>query len=159
MTSQLLPPRFLSKIEIDSQTNCWNWIASKYPNGYGQFVHGLNGRFKGIGAHRYAYELLVGPIPEGLQIDHLCRNRACVNPSHMEAVTQRVNLLRGETIAARQARQTQCVRGHPFNEVNTYSWKGHRKCRACGRACARARRQAKDSITQEARYGGDYETI
>lgn len=107
---------------------CWEWMAFRQPDGYGQLGRGgKRGGF--VLAHRFAYELLVGPIPEGLQIDHLCRNRSCVNPAHLEPVTLVENLRRGE-----RAQQTHCKRGHPFDDANTYrSPNGHRHCRACRR--------------------------
>lgn len=95
-------------------------------------------------AHRVAFELVVGPIPEGLVLDHTCRNRPCVNPSHLEAVTQRTNLLRGETIAARHAARTVCVNGHPLEGDNVrLEPRGRyvmRRCRTCVRDRARERR-------------------
>ena len=85
-------------------------------------------------AHRFAYETFVGPIPEGLTIDHLCRIRHCVNPEHLEAVTDRVNILRGEGISAQHARATHCPQGHPYDLINTYvAPDGDRDCRDCRR--------------------------
>jgi len=87
------------------------------------------------------WEYAYGQISEGLDIDHLCRNRRCVNPYHLRTVTRRVNLLAGKTIVARQARQEYCVHGHAFTEANTYRWQGHRFCRTC-----RSRRNRERSI-------------
>lgn len=124
--------RFWAKVLIGD--DCWEWTASKDGPGYGIFR--LNRRL--YKAHRISYELLVGKIPDGLVIDHLCRNRACVNPSHMEPVTNRENILRGEGLAAKQARQTHCKYGHPLFGSNLYvlprgSKKGMRQCRECHR--------------------------
>jgi hypothetical protein len=86
--------------------------------------------------HRLAYEVFVGPIPDGLQIDHLCRQRACCNPDHLEAVTCRVNLLRGDTITAREAATTHCPQGHEYTEANTYRRPDNpikRDCKICRR--------------------------
>lgn len=84
------------------------------------------------GAHRVAYEIVKGPIPKGLQIDHLCRVPACINPNHLEAVTAQVNTLRGVSPAAQQARQTHCKRGHELNAVNMVRYgDGHRRCKTC----------------------------
>jgi hypothetical protein len=83
-------------------------------------------------SHRIAYQLLVGPIPDGLVLDHLCRNRACCNPRHIEPVSQRENLMRGETVCASHAIKTHCINGHAFDEANTYiDREGKRKCREC----------------------------
>lgn len=108
---------------------CWEWTGAHTGGGYGATYK--SGRQ--VVAHRIAYELLVGPIPEGLQLDHLCRNRGCVNPAHLEPVSQRVNLLRGDTVVARHAAKTHCDAGHPFDLFNTYWWHGARHCRACRR--------------------------
>lgn len=122
---------------------CWPWTAGGDGNGYGYFRVGA----KRVLAHRFVYELLVGPIPEGLQIDHLCRVRACCNPDHLEAVTQRENLLRGAGHPAVNAAKTHCVNGHEFTPENTYVWHGGRHCRACRRA-SRLRTAAKGAARE-----------
>lgn len=97
---------------------------------------------KQIVAHRFAYESMRANIPSGLQLDHLCRTRLCVNPWHLEPVTARVNILRSEGAAAHNARQTACLRGHAFTEENTLLLNGRRCCRACNRRKARLNRAA-----------------
>lgn len=123
---------------------CWNWTGAISSGGYGNFYTG-GGRAaaRHVHAHRFAYELLIDPIPEGMCLDHLCRNRKCVNPDHLEVVTRGENVLRGDTLAGRAARATKCKHGHPFDVANTYiTREGHRHCRACGRrrALEKARR-------------------
>ena len=120
--------RFWQKVKVGSPESCWLWQANKSRGGYGKFF--LAGRGN-IYAHRFAYELAVGPIPKGMQIDHLCRNRACVNPDHMESVSSKTNTLRGTNSAAGNARKTHCLRGHAFTEANTYLHAGSRLCRQC----------------------------
>lgn len=94
---------------------CWLW-TKHLVEGYGQFDTGPTSDRRVFTAHRWSYLQLVGPIPDGLQLDHLCRNTACVNPKHLEPVTIRENLLRGETHAAANARKTACARGnHPYD--------------------------------------------
>ena len=107
---------------------CWLWTAST-TKGYGGF--GDSGLM--VRAHRWAYEFCVGPIPEGLTLDHLCRVKACVNTDHLEPVTQRVNVLRSPVgLTAINARKTHCYRGHAFTEKNTYLMKaGGRRCKEC----------------------------
>lgn len=108
--------RFWSKVERLGVDECWPWKAGKIPGGYGAVWDKRidNNRL----AHRTAYEMLVGPVPDGLEIDHLCRNRACVNPNHMEVVTAKENVLRGIGISAQNARKTHCKNGHPFDTVH-----------------------------------------
>ncbi len=119
---------------------CWVWQRSTDTKGYGRlWVDGRNQH-----AHRRAYELVKGPIPDGLTIDHLCRVHACINPDHLEAVTNRENILRGTGPTAANARKTHCLRGHPFDEANTRVHHGHRRiCRTCHRLRRAARRRVK----------------
>lgn len=112
---------------------CWPWLASLNNSGYGHFKV----KSKIPGAHRVSYTLLVGDIPQGLQLDHLCKNRKCVNPAHLEPVTQRENTLRGESFSAVCARKTICPQGHPYDDSNTSYYKGSRCCRECARLKAR----------------------
>lgn len=117
---------------------CWIWTAGKTDEGYGNF--GLNAtrrERKNIAAHRFSYQLLKGEIPIGLVSDHLCRNRACVNPSHLEIVDERTNILRGVGPCAVNAAKKFCIHGHEFTEENTYIWHGKRKCRTCHRRICR----------------------
>lgn len=127
--------RLMDKVEM-IPSGCWLWTATLSGKGYGQF------RFRGKLwiAHRAAYEIFVGPIPEGATLDHLCRVRRCVNPEHLEPVSQRENLLRGDTITARHAAATHCPRGHEYNSENTYVQPitGGRRCRTCRREQRRA---------------------
>jgi len=118
--------RFWEK--VDRSGDCWLWTAYVGARGYAYIVTG--GRV--APAHRLAYEWLVGPIPEGLEIDHLCRVRHCVNPAHLEPVTHRENDLRGVGIAAQNARKTHCERGHPLSGDNIRIRKeGWRTCLFC----------------------------
>lgn len=111
--------------QIHFKPGCWEWLGHKNDRGWG--------RFGGQQAHRVAFEIWVGPIPVGLTIDHLCRNRGCVNPDHLEAVSTAINVLRGETITAANLAKTHCPQGHPYDEQNTLAQGGRRYCRECMR--------------------------
>lgn len=113
---------------------CWLWEGYINPDGYG--------RLGQVGAHRISYELHVGPIPDGLVIDHLCRVRHCVSPDHMEPVTNRENILRGRI--GEQCLRTHCPHGHEYDEANTIvQGDGKRRCRACRRAIENRRNRRK----------------
>lgn len=112
-----------------SATGCWNWTASRDPGGYGKF--GMSGSDLRC-AHRIAHELWTGPIPAGYQVDHLCRNRRCVRPDHLEAVSPAVNQHRGVGFAGVNHRKTHCPHGHAYDDENTWiSGQGGRFCRMC----------------------------
>lgn len=124
---------------------CWIWTGARTTKGYGQFRHeGVR-----VLAHRYSYEIHVGPIPEGLTLDHLCRNHPCVNPAHLEPVTMAENLARGTSPTAINGAKTHCIRRHPFDEANTWiEGNGRRHCRTCARN--RYRRKAGLPIEESA---------
>jgi hypothetical protein len=125
-------------------SGCWEWTGSRMA-GYGQFGTRTAGCRRGLttAAHRIAYELVVGQVRDGLELDHVCRNRACCNPAHLEPVTHRENVLRGVSPMALNARKEACPRGHAYAPANTYVTKaGKRQCRACHADRQRARRAA-----------------
>lgn len=137
--------RFIEKTRL-VESGCIEWTGGLNGVGYGQFYIGrteLGQTGKGY-AHRWAYEQFVGPIPEGLHIDHLCRNRACVNPDHLEPVTIRENLLRGIGPSARHADKTHCPAGHAYAGDNLrIGPTGQRFCRECSRVHAQQYRDKK----------------
>jgi hypothetical protein len=137
--------RFLQKVERGE--SCWLWTGSINHKGYGTFHVARKTR----GAHRVSYEMFVGPIPDGLEIDHLCRVRTCVNPDHLEAVTHHENLMRSEGITAQAARQQQCVNGHSFTPENIYQPpKGGRECLICKRARKNVARDRRRLLARQA---------
>lgn len=129
---------------------CWHWTGA-LSDGYGHIGH----QSQVLGTHRVAYELAIGPIPTGFHVDHVCHNndpecaggaqclhRRCINPAHLEAVTQRTNLLRGKTLPAANARKVECSNGHELTPENTFvNRRGHRYCRQCRRATWRRWRE------------------
>lgn len=138
--------RFWSK--VDKTDTCWLWTAGKIPDGYGTFYVGRSDekRLSSL-AHRYSYELHHGPIPKGKEIDHLCGVRSCVNPLHLEAVTHRENVLRGNANAAHNARKTHCKKGHELTPDNYYSYGNKRHCRTCARAWSAEQTRRKRGAT------------
>lgn len=120
--------RFENQVERITESGCWIWMGCINDSGYGiAYCEKTLVR-----AHRLSYLIHIGPIPDGLELDHLCRVRCCVNPAHLEAVTRKENLRRGINA---ESNRTHCPQGHPYNEENTLisKWKGKtgRQCRIC----------------------------
>lgn len=138
-----LEDRFWAKVK--KTDDCWLWTASTFTNGYGQFAlpTKLCGRRgKNALAHRMAYELLVGPIAAGLELDHTCEVNRCVNPAHLEPVAHRVNQLRTAGLAQFNSLKTVCIHGHALSGTNVrMNPRGDRVCKACDAARARAYRK------------------
>ncbi|WP_327169504.1 HNH endonuclease signature motif containing protein [Streptomyces subrutilus] len=146
-----LPARFWAKVSM-TESGCWAWTAQVAHHGYARFE--LNGR--PTRAHRTAYESLVGPIPEGLVLDHLCRVRHCVNPAHLEPVTVRENHRRGDNVPPTRRGKARpkalCAQGHPLSGDNLgVSKRGERRCRACQRRWSQESRARKVAQTDGAR--------
>lgn len=141
---QPVEPRFLAKVK--KTDTCWLWTAWIESNGYGRFW--LDGRQKG--AHRVSYELYVGPIPDGHEVDHLCRVRHCVNPDHLEAVTAAENSRRMAAVRTPyQASMSACRNGHPYDDRNTAITPTGRACITCKREANRASYLRNRDITIE----------
>ena len=144
--------RFRAKVDLAGPTPsqkpslgpCWTWLAYIDEDGYGKSWDGNQVTF----AHRVSYRMFTGPIPDGCEIDHLCRNRSCVNPMHLEAVSPRINNLRSESVSSKNARKEACAVGHPFDAENTYlrpdgTGRDCRKCREIVEARRRGKRKNK----------------
>jgi HNH endonuclease len=127
-----LQERITAKLVIQPD-GCVVWTGARNRKGYGLVWNVFGSTY----AHRAFYELMIGPIPPGMQIDHLCRNRACCNIEHMEVVTPRENALRGKSFSAINARKTHCANGHPYDEANTIRRGNRRECRTCRRGAQR----------------------
>lgn len=129
---------FWARVNKNGPNGCWLWTGNKTSKGYGRILV-KNSIHKYVRAHRFSYELLVGELPSGLQLDHLCHNPGCVNPEHLQVVTSKENTLRGNGLAAKEAKLTHCPKGHLYNLLNTYFEKRNgkiiaRRCRICRRA-------------------------
>lgn len=144
---------FMTRVRAQ-EDGCWKWTypLKRCPNGDYGSCH-LNGQ--NMGAYRAAWILFRGPIPDGLTIDHLCRNTRCVNPDHLEPVTHRENVLRGEGLAAVNARKTHCIRGHEFTAENIIRNGRKRACRTCVNVAQKRNRLLRGNfLTSEIAPGG-----
>lgn len=144
-----LTTRLWRRVDVGHPLGCWEWTGYRTAAGYGR----MNADRAGVGVHRVAYELMKGPIPDGLTIDHLCYNPPCVNPDHLEAVTARENfLMRSRLLTMRASRRGQCVKGHIMADSAYISPDGARRCRVCQEASRPKRqRQAAAKTTRELR--------
>jgi hypothetical protein len=133
-----LAKRLFSRLIIDPESGCLLWTGYLKNNGYAQIQIGIERRQYLV--HRVMYELFIGPIPPGFQVDHLCHTRRCASPAHLEAVTPRVNTLRSTGITAERAVRTHCPAGHEYDLLNTYWHGGSRSCKECSRQRVRTRR-------------------
>lgn len=145
-----LEERFMAKVVIPANPDgCWIWTGAEAGRQGARYGRIWAGRRSAAGhpcaeqAHRVSYELFVGPIPEGLELDHKCRTTLCVNPKHLEPVTYLENQRRGFAPMQAQRLQTHCKRDHPFNDQNTYTWRGTRRCRVCQADDSRRYRERK----------------
>jgi hypothetical protein len=133
-----LPSRFIQKIAVDDD-GCWVWTGARQKRGgYGLVRIGsrVDGSTHAALVHRVVFEMLRSKVDDGLELDHLCRVRACCNPDHLEPVTHAENVRRGR-VGDRERRRTHCPQGHPYSHENTILYRGSRSCRQCGRECMR----------------------
>jgi len=147
--------RFWKRVVLGNGDECWKWAGLIDRKGYGRYCNRVFGTHL---AHRISYLLLVGPIPDGKELDHVCRNRGCVNPAHLEPVTHHVNLLRGNGIVSANKLKTHCPQGHPYEGENLICRRGTRECRICYKKHAaenQRRRQQKKRAMRNAESGCD----
>jgi hypothetical protein len=142
-----LHERFWEKVNKRAKLGCWEWTGGT-KSGYGRFVIMRGKRGFPYAAHRVAYEMCIGPIPDGLTLDHLCRNTLCVNPSHLEPVTNGENVLRGFGGSGINKRKTHCLRGHALTEDNIYRPPGRPHTRQC-RRCAEIRQRERSATPKQ----------
>lgn len=141
--------RIMRRVLVDVDTGCWLWTGALNLWGYGVIGDGTREDNNSL-VHRAAYEEFVGPIPDGLDLDHLCRNRMCCNPDHLEPVTRAENVARGDRSTGWADELKTCKRGHPWVEENTRRSAKQRHCRTCERARKRGNRAA-EKRTKETR--------
>jgi hypothetical protein len=135
-TRSFMEARFWSK--VNKTEGCWLWTAFRNPKGYGRFY--VSELRPSEYAHRYSYEIHRGPIPEGMEIDHLCKNTSCIRPDHLEVVTGRVNNSRSNSTSANHAKKTTCPKGHSYSHVSVGKFTC-RRCRVCNTEQAKLRRR------------------
>ncbi len=136
--TEKIQERFWGK--VDASGPCWQWMGAGAGKGYGKIGVVVDGKPSYPYAHRVAWEILVGEIPEGKELDHLCKNRRCVNPDHLEPVTRRQNLARSAAVCTLNSLKSSCPQGHPYEGDNLIQNKYGRACRECRRAYDRKRR-------------------
>lgn len=137
--------KILAQSSPEPMSGCWLWTGYCYSNGYASVEVS---RCRSKLAHRISYELFVGPIPKGLELDHKCRVRCCINPDHLEPVTHAENMRRSpNTLSSKNIVKTRCIAGHLYDEANTGIWHGTRRCRICD---ARRHREKRAALREEA---------
>lgn len=136
----------LMKMVEKTSSGCWEYATrNRAGRDYRQVNVSVDGIQVNQYAHRVAYAHLVGPIPDGMQLDHLCRNRTCVNPDHLEPVSAQENVRRARALV------TACPQGHPYDATNTRMYQGRRYCRACRAACRAQRTPEQNARRRELR--------
>lgn len=140
------PAQFWAKT-LKRENGCWEWSGAHFHNGYGRArYHGRD-----TVAHVIAWELTNGPVPQGLELDHECRNRGCINPAHLEPVTHQVNQMRGTSFVRENAEKTECLKGHPLSGENLFIRNdGRRRCRTCERESQKRLRNTSTYRTKHA---------